>query len=141
MFYGFDQYLWHPGGDTSRGIGIFFNFGTSDGDANPIKYTYSMGIGGKGVVPGRPADTFGIGWARTEFSGSFLPFLREQLKLGLDREDAVELYYNFAITAWLNATLDLQVIEPALQKTVGSSGRLERVDTTVVAGLRLRARF
>ena len=63
MYYGFDQYLWHPGGDTKRGIGIFFNFGATDGEANPIKYSYSMGVGGKGVIPGRPHDTFGIGWA------------------------------------------------------------------------------
>jgi porin len=64
MFYGFDQYLCHPGGDRSRGIGIFFTFGTSDEEANPIKYSYSAGIGGKGVIPGR--DTFGVGWALPE---------------------------------------------------------------------------
>jgi len=141
MFYGFDQYLWHPGGDRTRGIGVFFTFGASDGDPNPIKYSYSMGIGGKGVVPGRPHDTFGIGWARTEFSDKFLPFLRQQLRLGLEREDAIEMYYNASITSWLNATLDLQVIEPALTKHLGSSGRLEDTDTAVVAGLRLYVRF
>jgi porin len=140
MFYGFDQYLWHPGSDRSRGVGVFFNFGASDGKVNPIKYSYSMGVGGKGVVPGRPHDTFGVGWARTEFSDDFLPFLREQLRLGLEREDAVEIFYNASITAWLNATVDLQVIEPALTRTLGSSG-LESVDTTVVAGLRLYMRF
>jgi porin len=140
MFYGFDQYLWHPGGDRTRGVGVFFNFGASDGKANPVKYSYSMGIGGKGVVPGRPHDTFGVGWARTEFSDNFLPFLREQLRLGLEREDAVEIFYNASVTAWLNATVDLQVIEPALTRTLASSG-LESVDTTVVAGLRLSMRF
>jgi porin len=140
MFYGFDQYLWHPGGDRTRGVGIFFTFGASDGEVNPIKYSYSMGIGGKGVVPGRPHDTFGVGWARTEFSDNFVPFLRERLRLGLEREDAVEIFYNASITSWLNATVDLQVIEPALTRTLGSSG-LESVDTTVVAGLRLYMRF
>ena len=49
---------------------MFFNFGASDGEANPVKYSYSMGIGGNGVVPGRPRDTFGLGWARTDFSGN-----------------------------------------------------------------------
>jgi porin len=53
VFYGFDQYFWHPGGDQKRGIGLFFNFGASDGKANTVKYSYSAGIGGKGVVPGR----------------------------------------------------------------------------------------
>jgi porin len=141
MSYGFDQYLWHPGGDRTRGIGIFFTFGASDGNPNPISYSYSMGIGGNGVVPGRPRDTFGVGWARTEFSDDFLPFLRQQLRLGLDREDAVEIFYNASVTSWLNATLDLQIIEPALTKNLSSSRRLESVDTTVVAGLRLYVRF
>jgi porin len=141
MFYGFEQYLWHPGGDTRRGIGIFFTFGASDGEANPVKYSYSMGIGGNGVVPGRPRDTFGIGWARTELSDDFLTFLRDRLGLGLEREDAIELYYNASLTPWLNATVDLQIIEPALTKKLDSSGRLEDVDTTVIAGLRLLVRF
>jgi porin len=140
LFYGFDQYLWHPGGDTKRGIGVFFTFGTTDGNPNPLKYTYSMGIGGNGVVPGRPHDSFGIGWARTEFSDDFLPFLRDRLGLGLEREDAVEIFYNASITSWLNATVDLQVIEPALKKNLTSSG-LENADTAVVAGLRLYMRF
>ena len=141
MFYGFEQYLWHPGGDTNRGIGIFFNFGASDGEANPVKYSYSMGIGGKGVVPRRPHDTFGVGWARTEFSDDFLAFLRDRLGLGLEREDAIEIFYNASVTSWLNATLDLQIIEPALKKKLSSSGQLTDVDTTVVAGLRFYVRF
>jgi hypothetical protein len=33
------------------------------------------------------------------------------------------------------------VVEPALEKNVNSSGRLEDVETTVVAGLRFYVRF
>jgi porin len=93
------------------------------------------------VVPGRPRDTFGVGWARTELSGDFFPFLRQQLALGLEREDAIEMYYNAAVTSWLNATLDLQIIEPAIARKLSSSGRLQDVDTTIVAGLRFYVRF
>jgi len=48
-----------------------------------------------------------------------------------------------AITGWLSATADLQVIDPALKKTLSSSGQggLVNVDTAVVAGIRIRARF
>jgi porin len=91
VFYNFEQYLWQPAGDPKRGIGLFFTFGASDGDANPMRYSYNVGLGGNGVIPSRPHDTFGIGWARTESSGNFLPFLRQRLDLGLDREDAVEM--------------------------------------------------
>ena len=141
VFYNFDQYLWQPTGDPKRGIGLFFTFGASDGNPNPIKYSYNMGIGGNGVVPGRPNDTFGLGWARTELSGQFVPFLRQNRPLGLNREDAIEMYYNAALTPWLNATADLQIINPALDKSLGSNGQLKNVDTAVVAGLRIYARF
>ena len=109
--------------------------------SNPIKYAYNVGIGGKGVVPGRPRDTFGIGWARTQFSDNFVPFLRQQLDLGLNKEDAVEMYYNASLTRWLNASLDLQIINQALNKTLNSSGQLQDLNTAVVLGLRLYTRF
>ncbi len=141
IYYNFDQYLWNPEGDPNRGVGVFFRFGVSDGRANPIKYHYNAGIGSKGVVPGRPRDTFGIGWSRLEFSNNLVPFLRQRLNLGLEREDTVELYYDVAVTGWLNATLDLQVVNPGLKKTLGSDGRLKDVDTAAVAGLRVYARF
>ncbi len=142
VYYNFDQFLWSPAGQPDKGIGAFFRFGISDGIANPIKYAYNVGLGGKGIVPGRPADTFGIGWARTQMSDNFIPFLRQRLNLGLDKEDAVEMYYNVAITKWLTATVDLQIIDPALKKTLDSSSqRLRNMDTSVVGGLRLYSRF
>jgi porin len=98
------------------------------------------------VVPGRPDDTFGLGVARTQFSSAFLSFLSQRLDLGLQHEDAVEMYYNAALTPWLNLTADLQVIDPGVKKTLSSSSsqllpRLASVDTAVVAGFRLRVRF
>ena len=109
--------------------------------ANPIKYAYNVGIGGKGAIPGRPRDTFGIGWSRIDFSDKFAPFFGKELGLGLDHSNAVEMYYNVSVTRWLNATLDLQIIDPGLKKTLDSSGELKNVDTAVVAGLRLYMRF
>ena len=110
--------------------------------ANPIKYAYNVGIGGKGIVPGRPSDNFGIGWARTEFSGNFVPLLRQELRLGLGHEDAIELYYNAALTPWLSVALDLQIIDSALDRTLDASGaQLSDMHTAVVLGLRLYSRF
>jgi porin len=141
VYYNFDQFLWSPAGQPDKGIGAFFRFGISDGIANPVKYAYNVGLGGKGVVPGRPSDTFGVGWARTQFSDNLVPFLRQRLDLGLDKEDAVAMYYNFSIAKWLNATLDLQVIDPALNKFLNTSQRLESMHTSVVGGLRIYSRF
>ena len=140
--YAFDQYFWQPDGDPKHGVGVFFGFGASDGNPDPIQYAFLAGIGGKGVVPGRPDDSFGIGVARTQFSSSFLPFLRQQFNLGLQREDAIEMYYNMAIAPWMNLTSDLQIVDSALNKALSpATGKLTGIDTVVVLGARLRIRL
>src|SRR5208282_2800361 len=137
--YAFDQYFWQPDGDPKHGVGVFFGFGASDGNPDPIQYAFLAGIGGKGVVPGRPDDSFGIGVARTQFSSSLLPFLRQQFGLGLQREDAIEMYYNMAITPWMNVTSDLQIVDSGFNKVISpTTGKLTGIDTVVVAGARLR---
>jgi porin len=139
--YSFEQFLWQPAGDPHHGIGFFFSAGVSDGKANPIKYSYSLGLVGKGVVPGRPQDDFGIGWARTEFSDDFVPYLRDRFDLGLDHEDAIEVYYNVSVTPWLNVSPNFQFISPALDKTLGSNGNFENLDDIYLAGVRIGVRF
>jgi porin len=139
--YAFDQYFWRPDDDPKHGIGMFFAFGASDGNPNPIQYSFIAGIGGKGVVPHRPDDSFGLGVGRTQFSSAFVPFLRQQLNLGLQHEDAVEMYYNASLTSWLNLTADLQIVDPGLTRRLGTPLQLTAVDTAVVAGARVRVRF
>jgi porin len=139
--YSFEQFIWQPAGNPRGGIGMFFSAGMSDGKANPIKYSYSLGLVGKGVVPGRPRDDFGIGWARSQFSDDFLPALRDTFDLGLDHEDAVELYYNAAITPWLNISPSFQIISPALNKALDENGNFQDLDTTYIAGVRVGIRF
>jgi porin len=142
IYYGFDQYLWQPSGDPKRGIGMFFTFGASDGIVNPVKYSYNVGIGGNGIVPGRPEDNFGVGWARADLTSNFVPLLRTQLNLGLDHDDVVEMYYNAVLTPWLHASLDLQIVNPALKKRINAAGTgLSDVETALVGGLRLYVRF
>jgi porin len=138
--YSFEQYLWKPEAESRRGLGGFFSAGASDGKANPIKYSYSLGVTGKGMVPGRPHDDFGIGWSRTEFSDKFVPFLRRTFDLGLDKEDALELYYNVAVTPWLAVTPSYQLISPAMNKTL-DAGNLRSLHNTQMFGVRVGLRF
>jgi porin len=140
--YAFDQYFWQPNGDSKHGVGVFFGFGASDGNPVPIQYAFLAGIGGKGVMPGRPDDSFGLGLARTQISNSFVPFLRQQFNLGLQREDAFEMYYNAAVTGWMNVATDLQIVDSGLNRALSSTtGQLAGIDTVVVLGTRLRVRF
>ena len=140
--YSAEQFLWQPSGDTKRGIGAFLSAGVSDGNPNPVKYSYTFGLVGKGVVPGRPNDDMGIGWSRAEFSDDLVPSLRNTFDLGLKREDAVEIYYKAAVTPWLSVTPSLQIISPALNNTFDAASRTSNdMDTTYMAGVRVGIRF
>jgi porin len=144
FYYNFDQYLYEPKKGSGKGIGIFGRFGASDGDPNPIHYFYSIGVGGKGVFPGRNLDQFGIGYyyidvSNPNFTG---PLTTREL---LRDEYGVEAYYNFAVTPWMKLTPDIQVVRPAQkrqivgQDTLTASGK--DVDTATVVGLRLQVIF
>ena len=142
LYYNFDQYLWSPAGAADKGFGMFFRFGVSDGKVNPVKYSFNVGFSGNGVIPGRPNDTFGIGWSRVELSDDLLSALRSRVDIGLEREDAVEMYYNFALAKSIGLSLDLQVVPPAVKKTVSpSGGGLKDVDTALIGGARAFVRF
>ena len=92
-------------------------------------------------MPGRPSDDFGIGWARTEFSDDFIAYLRSNFDLGLDHENAIEVYDNVSVTPWLNVRPNFQFISPALDRTLGSGGNLESLDDISMAGVRIGVRF
>jgi porin len=141
--YSFEQFVWKPADDPKRGVGVFFSAGVSDGNPNPVKSSFSLGLVGKGVVPNRPHDDFGIGWARTEYSDNFLRELRAlPVNLGLDHEEVVELYYNAALTPWLSVSPSLQIISPALNKTFDAASQaFKHIDTTYIAGVRVGTRF
>ncbi len=144
VYYNFDQYLYEPKKGSDQGIGIFGRFGASDGNPNPMHFFFSFGVGGKGIIPGRPLDRFGIGYyyivvGHPTFTGS-LGATRSLLR----NEYGFEAFYNFAITPWLQLTPDIQVVRPAQKKFVDTEGfipRKENVGTATVLGLRLNVVF
>jgi porin len=141
--YNFDQYLYQEAQDSSQGFGIFGRIGISDGKANPIHQFYSFGFGGKGLIPTRDRDRFGIGYYYMKISGdlrdTFPPLLRE--RVGLDQEQGVELFYNIAVTPWLHVTPDLQFIDAARNEAPLVGANRKAIHTAVVAGLRVKIDF
>jgi porin len=127
LFYDFDQYLYTVPGKPEQGIGAFGRFGLSDKQVNPIERFYSIGIAGKGIIPGRDRDSFGIGYYHTVLSDKLPRFVKRRTH----NEQGVELYYNLTLTPWLHMTPDVQIIDPAPEK----------VDTTVVIGVRFKTVF
>ena len=119
-YYNFDQFLYEPKKGSGEGVGIFGRFGASDGDPNFMHYFYSLGIGGKGMIPGRSRDRFGLGFYYIDVSNPELQGLFQNTKLLRD-EYGFEAFYNVAITPWLMLTPDIQVVRGAQREqfTIG----------------------
>ena len=127
VMYDFDQYVYLAPGSKERGLGLFGRVGVSGGEVNPVKAFYSIGLGGKGMIPGREKDTFGLGYYYLSTSDK----LPKVIKNRIEDEQGVEAYYNIEVTPWLHVTPDLQLIDPVRSST----------DMTWVAGLRVKIDF
>jgi porin len=143
FMYNFDQYVYQKAEDPTQGFGIFGRFGISDGKANPVHQFYSFGFGGKGLIPTRGHDRFGIGYYYMKISGNlrdtFPPLLLN--RVGLDHEQGVELFYNIAVTPWLHVTPDLQFVDAARNKSPIVTAGGKSIGTAVVAGMRVKIDF
>jgi len=142
VYYNFDQYFYEPNKGSGQGVGLFGRFGASDGNPNPMKYFYSLGVGGKGMIPGRPIDRFGLGYyyitvSNPTFTGPFAT--REFLR----NEYGFEAFYDIALTPWMQLTPDIQVIRPSQKNvvTVGIPPSRQGIDTATVLGVRLQMQF
>jgi porin len=127
LWYDFDQYLYTCPDDKDQGFGLFGSFGWGNPKFNPVNTFYSVGLGGKGVIPERPKDRYGVGYFCMSISDQLPSILNAQ------KEQGVELFYNIEITPWLHITPDLQVL-------IQPSGT-PRDDVAIVYGLRTQVSF
>ena len=111
LTYGFDQFLVVDAEDPTKGWGIFGNISLADQATNPVRWFLNLGAGGTSPLPGRTADSFGVGYYYLATSS----VLRETLRpvSPIRNEQGFELYYNAAITRWFTLTADIQAIDPA----------------------------
>jgi porin len=144
MYYNFDQYFYEPKKGSGQGAGVFGRFGASDGNPNPVHYFMSAGVGGKGIIPSRPLDRFGIGYFYIDVKSVSLqgPFRTRKF---LRDEQGLEAFYNVAVTPWLQVTPDLQIIRGAQKQTITRTGPItfdrKDIDTDTVLGLRVNLVF
>jgi porin len=136
-----DQYLYMPEragnpavhtaqfNKTPEGIGVFLRFYYAPQDRNLYDTFVSGGVGGRGVIPSRPLDRYGLGFYALIESDD----LEKQPILSgtYGTEVGWEAFYNFAITPWLQFTPDFQYIRS------GQNG----VDHVGVFGMRLQTYF
>jgi porin len=145
IHYNFDQYLYEPKKGSGEGIGIFGRFGASDGDPNFMHFFYSLGIGGKGVIPSRERDRYGFGFYYIDVSNPKLQGLFRSTKLLRD-EYGFEGFYNIAITPWLLLTPDIQVVRGAQKDKITLSPlpsivSKKSIGPATILGLRMQMVF
>ncbi len=136
FIYNLDQYLYTEKNDPSQGLGIFGRIGVADKTTSPFWQFYSIGFGGKGTIPTRDKDQWGIGYYYQRFSDDLTEFIRD--RISLDHEQGVELFYNIEVLPWLHITPDLQFIMPSRK---GLAAPNKNIDTSVVAGFRIKIDF
>lgn len=135
-----EQYYWEPKGakqdfhvatkdfaQDRPGFGMFYRFSYTPEDRNPYNIYLSGGLGGRGVVPGRPYDRFGFGpyWLKESSD------LDKQDRHLLGNEVGVEAFYNFAITPYVQLSLDAQWVTQGIKSS----------EDAVILGTRLNTRF
>lgn len=110
-----------------QGLGLFWRLGCADQDTNPVRWSLSGGIGGRGLIPGRKDDTYGVGYFYTSIQGNRLSSL-----LGVrDNSQGGEAFYNIAITPAAHLTFDIQT----------SQSPFGRIDQGVLLGARFDLAF
>ena len=109
------------------GVGIFYRFSYTPEDRNAYNTYLSGGFGGRGVIPGRPYDRFGVGpyWLKESSD------LNKQPGNLLGDEVGVEAFYNLALTPYVQLSPDVQWISQGIKSS----------DDAVVLGTRLNVRF
>jgi porin len=145
IHYNFDQYLYEPKKGSGEGIGVFGRFGASDGNPNFMHFFYSLGIGGKGVIPSRHNDRYGFGFYYIDVNNPKLQGLFQNTKLLRD-EYGFEAFYNIAVTPWLVLTPDIQVVRGAQKNTftIDSLPTIvsrKSIGTATILGLRMKMVF
>ncbi len=108
-----------------QGFGFFVRAGIADRDTNPVSWSFSAGVGGRGLFDGRDDDTFGVGFASSKLRENLLT----EIALIDDSASRWEAYYDFAITPAVSLTLDVQYADTLLSN----------LNAATVLGIRMRA--
>jgi len=121
--YTVDQYLYQSKENPKEGVGLFGQFGISDGNPNKLHWLAFGGVGGTGLIPGRSRDNWGVGYYYAALADGLkdLPAPAPNIR----DEQGWEIFYNFSVTPWLVLGADLQIVRPGIAS-----------DTAVFAGLR-----
>jgi porin len=109
-----------------QGLGLFAQLGLADKDTNPVNWSISAGLSGRGSIPGRDADTWGVGF----FYNKLQDIDYEAIDLK-GSGSGIEAYYDMALFGWASLTLDMQWVQSGFPS----------IENATILGARLNVSF
>ncbi|MBV9750155.1 MAG: carbohydrate porin [Acetobacteraceae bacterium] len=147
-FYGVaDQLVWREPGTKDQGIGVFARAMGGPGDRNLVNFYLDTGATWKGAIPGRDADTVGLGFALARISDtaakldSDIVFYTGQPYPIRRFEAALELTYQAQIAPWWQVQPDAQYIFNPNGGVPDPLNPRKRVGDAAVFGVRTNITF
>ncbi len=110
------------------GLGVFAVVGLADADTNPVSWSIAAGLGGRGIVPTRGNDTWGLGYF---YNGLQEPAGRILARRLQNSSQGFEAFYNLALLGSVDLSVDIQWARSAFAG----------VDDSVIPGIRLNVRL
>ncbi len=110
--YSFNQTLKQV--DATNGWGLFGQIAFSDGNPNPLDWSFFVGLGGSSFFPNRAQDRWGIGL----YNYSLSPILAQKAQaVGITLRDEIglETFYQYWPNSWFSIGGNVQVINPMIQ--------------------------
>ncbi len=119
------QYFWTEGDAKAvdplngkqdlQGLGGFLSIGIGDKDTNPVAWSIAGGLSGRGSLPGRDADTWGLGYFFNDLTDMPSDIPMEDLAHGL------EVYYDIQLMGCTTLTFDVQWVKSAFAHAENST--------------------
>lgn len=148
-FYGIiDQSIYRVPGKDDQGASVFVRVSASPSDRNLVSFYADAGVAYKGLIPGRPDDTAGLGVGYTQISGRATAFDRDTLFFTgtpgpVRRSEAlIEATYQAVVVPGFTVQPDFQYIFRPGAGIVNPRDRNQgRVKNAAVLGVRATIRY
>ena len=116
--------FWTDPCNEARKLQLFTGASLSDGNPSFSHWSAFLSVEGFGLIRGREQDRMGVAYFYNGLSNDLRNSVSRVLQL--QEVQGVELYYNRAVNPWFGLTLDLQIVDNAV----------EAQDPAIILGLR-----
>jgi len=111
--------------NTKESWGLFGQIAFSDGNPNPVDFSFLLGLGGISYMKNGNKANWGAAFYLYSLS-SIIDDLAEQAGIPLQNELGLEMFYQYWVTPYFSIGPDVQIIDPIVRKS----------NTAVFLGLR-----